>query len=57
MAKGYYADRLPHEDQSQMRAAIRSPWKKALARYVNKSFNGGVKLREPVDAMPNPVAL
>ncbi len=42
MAKSYYEDGLPYEDQSQLRAAIRSPWKKALAWYVNKSFNGGV---------------
>lgn len=42
MAKKHYPDGLPYEDQSDLRKAIRSPWKRALAWYVNQGFNGGL---------------
>ena len=42
MDKHFYSDGLPYEDQSDLRTQVRSPLKKLLAWYVNKTFNGGL---------------
>ncbi len=62
MAKRKHQDGLPYEDQSQFRAAIRAPWKRALAWYVNKAFNGGLcalnrRARRYLEPNPSAVVL
>lgn len=42
MPKSFHNDGLPYENQAALRAAIRPSWKKLLAWYVDRVFNGGL---------------